>query len=51
LLGIELGGVDGIFHSNTFLLENKYKWNGVVIECDPRFTKYLNKNRNCHTVI
>lgn len=46
---IELGAIDGVFHSNTYLLEKKCNWNGVLIEAEPKY-KYdlLNSNRNCH---
>ena len=36
---IELGGLDGIRHSNTYLLENKYNWNGLIIE--PSHSLYI----------
>ena len=31
---LEIGGADGIEASNTFLLENEYKWNGLAVEWD-----------------
>ena len=31
--------------SNTYLLENKYKWTGICIECNPIHFNNLNKNR------
>tara|TARA_Y100000591_G_scaffold331985_1_gene367702 strand:- start:1104 stop:1706 length:603 start_codon:yes stop_codon:yes gene_type:complete len=45
---IELGAIDGVFHSNTYLLEKKYNWNGVLIEADPRYKDaLLNSEREC----
>lgn len=46
---IELGGLDGIRHSNTFLLEKKYNWSGLMIEPSPSLYKELKINRNVHT--
>jgi hypothetical protein len=46
---IELGGLDGIRHSNTFLLEQKYNWNGLIIEPSPSLYKELQLNRNIFT--
>ena len=46
---IELGGLDGIRHSNTFLLENKYNWKGLIIEPSPSLYKELQINRNVST--
>lgn len=46
---IELGGLDGIRHSNTFLLEKKYNWSGLIIEPSPSLYKELKINRNVHT--
>jgi chondroitin 4-sulfotransferase 11 len=40
---IELGGLDGIRHSNTFLLEKKYDWNGMIIEPSPSLYEELKK--------
>ena len=46
---IELGGLDGIRHSNTFLLEKKYNWSGLIIEPSPSLYKELKINRNVFT--
>ena len=46
---IELGGLDGIRHSNTYLLENKYDWNGLIIEPSPSLYIELKNNRNVFT--
>jgi FkbM family methyltransferase len=43
---IELGGLDGIRHSNTFLLEKKYNWRGLMIEPSPSLFNELKMNRN-----
>lgn len=45
---VELGASDGITLSNTYLLEKKYNWTGILIE--PSFEyESLVKNRNCQT--
>lgn len=46
---IELGGLDGIRHSNTYLLENKYNWNGLIIEPSHSLYIELKNNRNVRT--
>lgn len=42
---LEFGAADGILHSNTYLLENEYKWSGLLIEPHPKAFKKLNRNR------
>lgn len=45
---VELGASDGINLSNTYILEKKYNWTGILIE--PSFEyENLVKNRNCKT--
>lgn len=47
---IDIGALDGVTHSNTFLLENKYDWNGICIEANPFVLHMLTSNRNCMCV-
>ncbi len=42
---IEIGANDGIYFSNTHLLETQYKWNGICCEPIPINFKKLVKNR------
>ena len=42
---IELGANDGIFQSNTFLLEKKLGWRGILIEPSFKGYKLCVKNR------
>ena len=44
---VEAGACDGIFLSNTYLLEKQYHWNGICAEPNPFYFKDLLKNRNC----
>ena len=45
---IELGALDGLLYSNTKLLEDKYKWKGVLIEANPyEFCKIKSNRPNC----
>jgi FkbM family methyltransferase len=44
---LDLAASDGIFLSNTFVLEASYGWNGVCIEPNPFFFQRLNINRQC----
>lgn len=43
---IEAGGFDGVFQSNTYVLEKYYNWSGIIVE--PAFNQYVQckKNRN-----
>ena len=45
---VEFGATDGVALSNTYLLENRFDWRGIVAE--PLKSKYseLIKNRTCH---
>lgn len=45
---IELGGADGVIHSNTYYMEKELDWNGICIEPNPKYHEDLKKNRNCH---
>jgi FkbM family methyltransferase len=44
---IEIGAYDGIESSNTYVLEKDFGWNGICIECNPRFYNTLINSRNC----
>jgi FkbM family methyltransferase len=44
---VEIGAADGRTHSNTYVLERDYNWNGVVIEANPDYIPELRRNRNC----
>lgn len=43
---LDLGAHDGIYLSNTFLLERRYGWNGICVEANPDSFKKLSHNRN-----
>jgi FkbM family methyltransferase len=42
---IEIGASDGIYFSNTYLLETNYKWKGICCEPIPNNFEKLVKNR------
>jgi len=42
---LEFGATDGLNLSNTFMLENKSKWNGVLAEPDSLWHNQLKNNR------
>jgi len=43
---VEIGAGDGIFLSNTYALEKRFKWRGIC--ADPVYGDELKKNRLCH---
>ena len=44
---LDVAAADGITHSNTYLLENTFKWKGLCIEANPYFFEELQRNRSC----
>lgn len=42
---LEIGAVDGLIESNTFVLERCFEWRGVLIEGHPLFFERLRRNR------
>lgn len=44
---VDVGAHDGIFLSNTFLLELRYAWKGLCVEANPRTFLDLSRNRSC----
>ena len=45
---VEFGAANGKDDSNTYLLEKKFNWNGIVAEPAKTFYKDLNINRSCY---
>jgi FkbM family methyltransferase len=44
---VEFGATDGVELSNTFILEKKFGWTGILCEPGNVWHKELAKNRNC----
>ena len=44
---VDIAAYDGVELSNTYLLETKYDWNGICLECNPLVIYDLMNNRNC----
>ena len=44
---VEIGAGDGVFNSNTWLLEKEFEWKGILCEPIKIHKKSLIKNRNC----
>lgn len=45
---VEFGATDGITGSNSYLLEKKYGWNGILAEPARCWRDSLKNNRSCH---
>lgn len=46
---VEIGGYDGLRHSNTLALENHLDWSGILVEPIPELFKQMQANRpDCH---
>ena len=44
---VEIGVGNGTSLSNTYLLEKKYKWKGLLCEANPQSHESIINNRNC----
>lgn len=44
---VDFGGTDGVEGSNSYFLEKKFGWNGIVAEPARCWTERLKANRNC----
>ncbi len=44
---VEIGALDGITASNTYLLEKSYDWKGICVEPHPAQFELLKQNRKC----
>ncbi len=44
---VEFGATNGIHFSNSWLLENEFKWQGILAEPGRSWQKLLHKNREC----
>lgn len=42
---VEIGAYDGINLSNSYLFEEKYKWPGICVECNPVMINRFRQNR------
>ena len=47
---LDIGAHDGVFLSNTFILEKRYSWKGICIEANPKSFVDLVVNRNCRCI-
>jgi FkbM family methyltransferase len=45
---VEFGATDGVYLSNTYILEKELGWNGILAEPAKCWHENLNKNRKCH---
>jgi FkbM family methyltransferase len=47
---IEAGANDGIAQSNSYFLENKYGWSGVLVEPVPKYYRMCRRARRAHVM-
>ncbi len=45
---VEFGAADGLYLSNTWLLEKRYGWTGILAEPAPVWWEALHRNRNAY---
>jgi len=45
---VEIGAANGVYASNTYLLEKKFKWKGILAEPGKIWHADLYKNRSCY---
>jgi FkbM family methyltransferase len=48
---VEIGAYDGITFSNTYILEKKFGWNGILIECIPGNFESIKDSRECTAIL
>lgn len=44
---VEIGASDGLWLSNTYLMETEFNWRGILVEPAKYWQDSLRKNRNC----
>jgi FkbM family methyltransferase len=47
---LDIGAHDGVFLSNTFILEKIYNWEGICIEANPKTFVDLEASRDCKCI-
>lgn len=47
---LDLAAADGVLHSNTYVLEKLFGWDGICIEPNPAFLEVLKRKRSCIVV-
>jgi FkbM family methyltransferase len=47
---VDVGAHNGLEISNSYLLETRYKWDGICIEANPTSFDELRKNRKCRCI-
>jgi FkbM family methyltransferase len=44
---LEIGAMDGLSGSNTYMLEKHFAWNGILVEPSRTYAEVIPKNRRC----
>jgi FkbM family methyltransferase len=44
---VEIGALDGVINSQSFIFEKEFKWDGIVVEPNPLWHKNLETFRSC----
>ena len=50
-LFLEIGAFDGITFSNTYLLEKRFGWTGLLVECIPTNFRQIVNHRECNSIL
>ena len=45
---VEIGSLDGIIFSNSYIFEKYLNWNGICVEPDKRWHEEITNNRKCN---
>ena len=48
---LEFGAYDGITFSNTYLLEKRFGWKGLIIDPIPKHFNMMEQNRSCQKLL
>jgi FkbM family methyltransferase len=47
---VEIGAFDGVTYSNSYILEKRFNWSGILVECIPRNFSQIERARGCVSI-